>query len=142
MHVLGKCVRARLAPVNKLKRLVAPNGPSLILSLPRCSHPAPPYYIKYFPKPVLEASCLQIRPRCQGSSRLGWIYTEPNRVGRVIKDRVSQDVIFEGRIVMVKLFRSEVSRTELSWAKYSRVLTQSRIVEGLLVKPSFSNTKY
>ena len=48
-----------------------------------------------------EASCRQIRPTCQGSSHLGWIYIEPNRVGgRVIKERVSQEVIFEGRIVM------------------------------------------
>ena len=39
---------------------------------------------------MLEASCLHIRPSCQGSSCLGWITTEPNRVGRVIKDRVSQ----------------------------------------------------
>ena len=32
----------------------------------------------------------------------------------------------------VKLFRSKLSRIELSWAKCSRTFTQSRIVEGLL----------
>ena len=35
-----------LAPVNKLRRLVAPNGPESILPLPRCSHSAPPFISK------------------------------------------------------------------------------------------------
>ena len=121
-----------LAPINKLKRLVAPNGPPLILSLPRCSHPAPPYISNTFPRQCLR--CLRIRPSCQGSSRLGWLYTESHRVRRVIKDRVSQDVIFEGRIVMGQIVQKLIVRTKWSWAKHSRAFTQSIIVEGLLVR--------
>ena len=64
---------------------------------------------------MLEASCLQIRPSCQalGSNRLGWIYTEPNRLGRVIKDRVSQDVIFEGRIVIGQIVLKRIVKNRV-----------------------------
>ena len=45
---------------------------------------------------INEASCIQIRPSCQGSRRLGWTYTEPNCVGRISKDRISPRRNFRG----------------------------------------------
>ena len=56
----------------------------------------------------------------------------------VIKDRVSQDVIFEGRIVIGQIVQKWIVKNQLSWAKYSRAFTQSRIVEGLLVRTKLS----
>ena len=83
-----------------------------------CHYPDVALYIKYLPTPVLEASCLQIRPSCQGSSRLGWIYTEPNCVcvcggGGGIKPKVSQEVIFEGLIVMGQIVQKRIVKNRV-----------------------------
>ena len=60
-------------------------------------------------------------------------------MGRVIKDRISQDVIFGGRIVMGQIVQKRIVKNRRSsWAKYSRAFTKSRIVEGLLVRTKLS----
>ena len=100
-------------PVNKLKRLVAPNGPPLILSIPRCSHPAPPYISNTFPRQCLRRVVFRLHEVAKGRVvKDGFIQ---NRVvwGRVIKDRVSQVVIFENRIVMGQIVQKRMVKNRV-----------------------------
>ena len=102
-----------LAPVNNLKRLVATTGLPLILSLPRCSHPTPPYISNTFPRQCLGRVVFRLDQVAIGRVVLdGFIQ---NRIvwGRVIKDRVSQDVIFEGRIVMGQIVQKRIVKNRV-----------------------------
>ena len=127
-----------LAPVNKLK-LVAPNRSPLIMLLPRCSHPAPPYISNTFPRQCLRRVFFRLD---QIAKVRVWIYTEPNRVesywgpsfprlsirgpnciGSNCSEANCQELSCPGPNIVERLHKAELSRADSS-------------------EPSFPNTKY
>ena len=101
-----------LAPINKIKRR-GPKWPPIILSLPRCSHPALSFISNTFTRQCLRRVVFRLDQVVKGRVVLdGFIQ---NRIvwGRVIRDRVSQDAIFERRVVMGQIVQKRIVKNRV-----------------------------
>ena len=141
IHALDRCIRAGrcgLAPVNKLKLLVAPNGPPLIMSLPRYSHPDPPYISNTFPR-----QCLRLGQVAKG--RVVWDWFIQNRIvwGRVIKDRISPRRNFRGpNCNGSNCSEANCQKPSCPGPNIAERLHKAELSRAYSSEPSFPNTKY